>query len=125
MVLGFKTQFVEKIITGCKVHTIREDKHDRWNPGMEIQFACGVRTKAYRQFHSGKCVSVQKIEISNCEDDSPTIKVDGQQLGHVGTRQLTYFDGFDTVDDFRMWFRAASHGEVFTGKLIHWTSKRY
>ena len=44
MILGFKkyfsdrtpTNFVEKILSGKKITTIREDKHKRWKPGMEI-----------------------------------------------------------------------------------------
>lgn len=63
MVIGFKEQFVYKILNGTKIHTIREDKHDRWRPGMTMHMATGVRTKNYKQFHEDNCTSVQEISI--------------------------------------------------------------
>jgi len=58
MILGFKTKtkdgrytnFVEKIEKGEKIHTIREDKLNRWRAGRIIHAAVGVRTNEYRQF---------------------------------------------------------------------------
>lgn len=47
MILGFKPQFVQPIIDRTKIHTIREDKHNRWVPGKVIHMATGVRTKSY------------------------------------------------------------------------------
>ena len=50
MVIGFNKQFPDKITEGTKKHTIREDKHDRWNAGMIMHMATGVRTKNYKCF---------------------------------------------------------------------------
>lgn len=61
MVIGFKKQFVPKIKSGKKIHTIRRDEHNRWKVGRSIQMATGVRTKHYKQFHTAKCISIQKI----------------------------------------------------------------
>jgi len=63
MIIGFKKQFVAPILAGTKVHTIRENKTNRWRPGTTIQFATGVRTKQYSQFKLNKCVSIQSIQI--------------------------------------------------------------
>ena len=63
MILSFKPQFNDKIIKGIKIHTIREDKHNRWKPGRTIQFANGIRTKNYKQFFEGECKSIQPIKI--------------------------------------------------------------
>jgi len=69
MVLGFEQQFVEPILSGTKIHTIREDKHNRWKPGRSIQMATGVRTKNYNQFNEDECVSVQEIKILYFDGD--------------------------------------------------------
>ena len=45
MILGFKEQFKNLIIGGVKKHSIREDRHNRWKPGMIIHFATGMRTE--------------------------------------------------------------------------------
>ena len=65
MILGFKKQFPPMILVGTKIHTIREDKHDRWKAGNKIHFATGIRTKNYNQFYSGVCKSVQAITLVN------------------------------------------------------------
>lgn len=130
MILGFKEQFVQKIIDGSKIHTIREDKHDRWKPGRRIDFATGVRTKKYNQFTGGVCISIQSfwflspaIEYS---DDSicefgPHIYIDGMWI--VDFKKLIRLaknDGFDSVRDFKKFFPVG-----FMGKIIHWTDFRY
>lgn len=127
MILGFKKQFEQKIIEGSKIHTIREDPHDRWKPGKEIHFATGVRTKNYNEFRKGVCISVQRIKI---------FRLGGEAIIHIGDNitlfrplfrqwpeQMRVFvknDGFDSVEDFLKWFN-----KDFDGKIIHWTSFRY
>ena len=143
MVLGFEPQFVEPILDGTKIHTIREDKHNRWKPGMKIHFATGVRIKNYHQFKTAVCVSVQEIRI-NWRD----IFIDGKSLNHIipfihvgytkllegnslkmyipnemisiNEYRLATNDGFESIDDFRKWFN-----KDFTGKIIHWTDFKY
>ncbi len=48
------TNFEAKIKAGIKIHTIRDDAHDRWKPGMAIHFWIGTprvsATKAERIF---------------------------------------------------------------------------
>ena len=118
MVLGFNPRFVDKILNGTKVHTIRADIHDRWKAGRSIQFATGVRTKYYKQFKEGVCVSTQKIEIKYY-GETPVIKVDNQKIGFA-VPYLSLNDGFETLGDFFEWF-----DKDFTGKIIHFTYKRY
>lgn len=43
MILSFKKQFLDPIITGSKIHTIRADKPNRWKPGNKIHFATGEK----------------------------------------------------------------------------------
>lgn len=130
MVLGFKERFKEPIMKGVKVHTIREDKHNRWKPGMVIQFAIGVRTKKYACFKVGKCVSTQTIHIVyNDHGDCPPIIVIGKVNTFVNTLKtlsaeevetLAHNDGFDSAAAFFTFF-----DKDFSGKIIHWTGLRY
>lgn len=121
MVLSFKQQFVEKILDGSKVHTIRRDHGRRWQKGKKIHFATGVRTKDYRQFHAGVCKWNQSIHI---EADSRQVWVglNGgmHRLSPSGVDLLAKNDGFDTTEEFWGWF-----SEDFHGVIIHWTDFVY
>ena len=133
MVLGFKDQFKEKILDGSKIHTIREDKNNRWKAGNSIQFSTGVRTKNQNKFKEGTCISVQKIEIKH-HKNSVFLFIDGKEKGAVwydGAFNkimscdgvfwgLAMRDGFDSMYEFLQWFN-----EDFTGNLIHWTNETY
>ena len=110
--MGFK----EKILSFSKKHTIREDKHDRWEQGRMIQFAYGVRTKQFEKFAEMPCLGIQKIEIKH-KFDAISIRVDGKLLDENSIVELSRNDGFDTIVDFLAWFN-----KDFEGKIIHWTN---
>lgn len=128
MILGFKTQinnkptgFVDKILKGEKVTTIREDKKNRWNAKNKIHFATGVRTKNYKQFAEGECVKVQEIRISYSETNLKDgfislteIFVDGECLTMWQMEELAKADGFENTQEFLKWFN-----KDFEGKIIH------
>jgi hypothetical protein len=140
MILNFKTKdkqgretdFVNKILTGVKIHSIREDKHNRWKVGNNIHFAIGARTKHYRQFHEGTCKGLQKINIIIYPNEQfPLIYVDESPLTHSELLLLRTNDGFDSIYDFMDWF---SNGVPttklkkkihFKAKIIHWTTYKY
>ncbi len=115
MILSFKPQFVDFILQNTKIHSIREDKFDRWKPGMKIHFATGVRTTNYNQFKGGVCISVQDVEI-----DFPRIKVDGRDLMFSERLRLAHNDGFNGLYELFEWFNKS-----FKGKIIHWTDFKY
>src|SRR5512136_2254530 len=58
-----KTNFVQKILSGEKIHSIREDKHNLWAAGKTIHFCIYPRTKDYQQFKVDTCKSTQTIII--------------------------------------------------------------
>ncbi len=135
MILGFKPQFKQPILNGTKIHTIREDKTNRWKVGKEIHFATGVRTKQYECFKQGICKGVQTIELQyfdkHCSDLHYQIVVDGivrkfeifingfpADWRKIGL--LVKNDGFATKEDFFRWFN-----KDFIGKIIHWTDYKY
>ena len=121
MILGFKDRFVEKIISGEKIHTIREDKNQRWAPGKKIHFATGVRTPNYHQFMKGECKGVEKIYI-NPEGRTIMFDYSGISIFYKGEDCIHVMgnDGFDSADDFWNWF-----DKPFSGVIIHWTDFKY
>lgn len=122
MILGFKKQFVLPIMAKTKHHSIREDKHNRWKPGMKIQMATGVRTKNYNCFNESICTSTQQIEIIRKSDylNETIVKVDGRELAKHEVIELAFNDGFENLISFWIWFEKG-----FTGKIIHWTELTY
>ena len=121
MVLGFKTQFVPKILGGSKIHTIREDKMNRWQKGVKIHFATGVRTKNYAQFMEGVCCFNQAVILCP-ERQEILLGLNGQMHLLDISKNLTFAqnDGFDTEQDFWGWFN-----KPFMGVVIHWTQFVY
>ena len=136
MTLGFKTQikgkptgFVDKILAGEKVTTIREDKKNRWKPKTKIHFATGVRTKNYKQFAEGECTKVEQIAIRYLQPTrktfgeskkidnalhEPHVYVNGDEIKGDKLEKLAKEDGFDSVENFFEWFKGD-----FIGKIIH------
>ena len=111
-----------------KLHTIREDKKDRWKVGAKIDFFINCRQKDMFRFAPVlPVISIQKVEIyhnaQSMWNDTiarPTIYIDGYDLHPDKIRQLAQNDGFDTIEDFFAYFN-----KDYVGKLIHWTDLRY
>lgn len=122
--------YVAKDKLAHKIHTIREDKKERWKPGTKIDFFINCRQKDMFRFAPVlPVVTVQKVEIvyyHNRETltlDLPQKKgviVDEKPLMRSEIEQLAQNDGFDSIEDFFAYFN-----EDFTGKLIHWTKLKY
>jgi hypothetical protein len=126
MILSFKKQFKQPILDGTKIHTIREDQHNRWWPGYIIHFACGVRTKLYECFKIGKCTRTQEIFMTY--DWMLHISIDDRELYHPEKELLAKNDGFATYAEFQQWFYEAIKAnpkDHFKGKIIHWTDFKY
>lgn len=130
--------FIAKDKLLAKLHTIREDKNDRWKAGTKIDFFINCRQKDMFRFAPVlPVVSVQKVEIlwtveSNNVFTAKTktfnrkffsevaVYVEGKCLTNYELKLLTSNDGFDTIEDFFTYFK-----EDFKGKIIHWTDLRY
>lgn len=104
-----------------KLHTIREDKNNRWKAGMDIHFVINNRTKDRFQFAPVvKCVSVQEIEIFAFSIGIPVININGRMIDYEEMKQLAINDGFPSVEAFFDYFNTD-----FKGKIIHWTDLKY
>lgn len=128
MVLGFKQQFVQPILAGTKLHSIREDNNNRWKAGMMIQMATGTRTRNYKCFHEEECVSTQRIFMSADEGILNITIGFTYQLDDEDKELLATNDGFTdlaTFEDF--WIPIIEKRELqsFQGKIIHWTPFKY
>lgn len=132
MILGFKPQFKEKILSGSKIHSIRIDKNNRWKPGKKIHLATGVRTKNYECFKEDECRSVQSVEMKFFKSGLILIAVDGKLPLH--REAATVFiknDGFEFFDDFYNFFvkrrdkKKNFRAITIKAKIIHWTNFKY
>lgn len=133
MILAFKPQFVEPILVGTKIHTIRTDSLGRWKRDNTIHMATGGRTPNYHQFNADrpdlqKCISVQKLDMVLSASNKPIARywtsieswVDDRQ---VSLSQIAKNDGFLQLQDFIEWFFIKN--TVFSGKIIRWTDFKY
>lgn len=116
-----------------KIHTIREDKKDRWKVGTNIHFVINNRSKDRFQFAPIIPVkSTQFIKIKY-EDNLPFpwivignlinwVEFDPNNHFDYITQatELAHNDGFNSLDDFLKYFN-----KDFTGKIIHWTDYKY
>lgn len=119
-----------------KIHTLRHDIHNRWQPGRDIHFTINNRTKnSFRFAPVVKCTAVQYLDIardgeiiqvyiSSKEDRSDRATFYYQDwkvtLSKTKMLELAQNDGFDSIGHFFRYFN-----ESCQLKLIHWTDKRY
>ena len=126
MMLGFKekytdrtpSNFKEKIMAGVprlqsenidfapKIHSLREDRFDRWKAGNSIQMAYHVRSKQCHIFNAdvpelATCKSTQKIfmTLTWCLE----ISINGCELIPEQIEQLIKNDGLSRYQ-FIQWF---------------------
>lgn len=132
MILSFKPCFKYPILEGSKIHTIREDKLNRWKDGRLIHFSTGVRTKDYNCFKKSVCRNTQKITIRHSVGYIQ-VYINDKFFGsvyHHGLNDIYEYsnclnilalnDGFSGLSEFFNWFNSD-----FEGKIIHWTYFKY
>jgi hypothetical protein len=119
------------IIAGLKLHTFRQDRGNRWKPGLLIHHSYSFRSKGgYSCFLLNTCTGVQKILIVLDINNVVHIRVDRRKLHIIEILQLIKNDGFEKLCDFVDWFFPANkkgirRTTIFSGKIIHWTNLKY
>ena len=117
-----------------KLHTIREDKNNRWKVGTKIDFFINARQKNMFRFAPVlPVVSTQVFEInwhSSNEKLFVRVYIDGKSFARIDFDKELYVsgqmldfvnsDGFDTIEDFFDYF-----DKDYVGKIIHWTDLEY
>ncbi len=113
----------------AKIHTLREDIQNRWGPNMLIHFVIHNRTAQRFQFAPvTPCTHIQAVRINYTESPfaKPYIEIDGYTYSPRMAEykplleDLSRNDGFDSPEDFLSYFN-----KDWTGKIIHWTTKKY
>lgn len=120
----------------AKLHTMREDKNNRWKIGNKIDFFINARQKdMFRFAPTLPVLNIQSIEIRWTLEEKRKVEIwiDGfcyvqnynVQDNFWSLRQermeiLACNDGFDNVEDFLNYF-----DKDFKGKIIHWTNFKY
>lgn len=119
-----------------KLHTLREDKKDRWQAGKKIHFVINNRTKNEFRFAPVlHCKSVQKVVICQIQygylNQSVTIDNDfywdriSEDEVFDDMLQFVKNDGFEDIESFfKFFFPKGEEGEKEL-KLIHWTDLKY
>lgn len=134
MILTYSNpRFKDLILSGEKIHTIREDKKMRWKPGMKIQHWMGNPRnvkKEPHQFAEGICQAVRDVVITRRYDRPEPVVFMFETYEHEGRfllkneiYELAKNDGL-TIDEFREWFVPESLPD-FRGRIIHFTDKLY
>lgn len=150
MILSYsKPEFKGLILGGDKIHTLREDKSDRWKPGMSIQHWLGNPrnvSKNPHQFHEGVMQNWQAVKVFRSDWGSEgfavAIKIkpnehftkdqflNNDSVVHESIVLFTgamlqmfcHNDGL-TKMDFKNWF--LSENESWLGKILHFTPNIY
>ena len=123
MILAFKKEFVPKIKSGTKIHTIRRDKKREARAGTELEL-----THRERIFCNKTCKGTQRVFMTCESEDCLTISIDGRRISHKEQEDLAINSGFNCYDTFYVWFITKielNEDEVYSGRIIHWTDKRY
>lgn len=134
-------RFPSLIKAGVKIHTIREDKHGRWKPGMKIHHWMYNPRHTFKNPYpfckdeKNVCVSVQKIIIvrrlprpfmTHTQKTDIDVLVDGRHLSVAEIDQLAINDGLNNRFVMIAWFFPANKKEKWwRGKIIHWTNLKY
>jgi len=114
MNINYKKELERALASGVKLHTIRQKPIA---VGTMMNHIVYPYHKERRCVLSNFCISTQMITI---EPSLRTIKVDGMELSKVNMERLSKNDGFETMEDFWIFFN-----EPYQGMIIHWTDTRY
>lgn len=126
------TNFKEKILAGTKIHTIREDRSNRWHQGLTMQHCYYKGGMSPDFFFESEYKWQQPIMIfwkEGVKEENgyhfrsglvPTVMISGTIASKETIEQLARNDGFDSGLMFLKYFN-----KDFSGKILHWTNLKY
>lgn len=142
---GESTGFVEKILSGSKIHTIRNNYslwEDRFKNIRKGEACLSLRYWSGKPYRSKQVeflrltkedgIGMQPIVISDCKDFlfvkplDPNEKITKGHFSNIDKSdphllsEIAKNDGL-SVDDFKEWFK----GKQMIGAIIHFTKFRY
>jgi hypothetical protein len=141
MLLGFKPRFVDPILDGTKLHTLRNARKVTPKVGEVLHMYTGLRTKhckAITNRYTLKGIQVAHISVRRVKPPlnfiSKTaflirIKVDGIPLQPDDIRKFCVADGFADGTDFASYWMGTAPKDATsittTMDLFHWTDLKY
>ena len=110
---NFKPEFIDKILAGSKVQTVRAKR--RCQPGDVMQLYTGLRTKLATLIAARPCVVVDYVHLAP----------DGITLGDTRKHPPTWdefarLDGFRDYEQMLAWFRNQYGSDRFIGTVHRW-----
>jgi len=109
-----------------KIHTIRQDKKNKWGPGSAVHAIYVDRPNFAPLFFVKSIQTFELIHITNEKIDENIHKheykilIDSKPIDAHKATQLAINDGFETLSDFISFFP-----NNYIGKIIHWTDFKY
>jgi hypothetical protein len=129
MLLGFKKQFIEPLIMGSKILTLRKRRKIQPKVGERLYMYYGLRTnhttlitnqETLRGIQSCR-LTIEKLRNSF----KISIWVDRRKLTQAEIEDFVIYDGFTSVTE---WATYWLDGKMRTGALMqmfHWTDLKY
>lgn len=138
MLLGFKSRFVEPILIGTKVFTLRSPRKKEPKIGETLYMYTGLRTNQCKKITDKESLrSVQMCDvyiIRHNEIDTIKVRVDGRRLTAFELGRFVKYDGFKDTKDFADYWISTSYAPKkapanchVSGSmnLYHWTDLKY
>lgn len=115
---NFQARFVEAILDGSKMQTIRRRRKRPTRSGDVLKLYTGMRTKQCRLLKVADCTSVVPIKIFPLYH---VVKLDGRVLSAMEEGLFATRDGFEDVNEFYLFFTRYSY-DVLSNELevIYW-----
>lgn len=114
MNINYKKELERALVSGVKLHTIRQKPIA---VGTMMNHIVYPYHKERRCVLSNFCTSTQMITI---DPSLKMVKIDGKRLSDFDTERVAKNDGFDSIEDFWSFFN-----EPYQGMIIHWTDTKY
>ena len=118
---GEPTGFIEKILKGEKIHTIRANSRGHYQDGDELSL----------RYWSGKPYCSKQVEFHRCRIRLEPVKITFRHptldtlMPGFNPEMLANNDGLKWYD-FYDWFNpSCENGKVFKGDIVHFTGFRY
>lgn len=123
MLIGFKERFVDLILSEKKIHTIRKDESNRYQPGKTLHMATGIRTKKCNIFLIKRIIKTQPLRVVR-EENKVYFFLGDKRVSRTTADRIAKNDGFKNSTELVAWIDDF-YSLPFDGKLIHWTKKIY
>lgn len=122
-VIGFKSYFTDRLLSGKKTTTIRPERKRPIKVGDTVSIVTGLRTKNYKKLFEARVIATPAIAIHPDEVFLCALTPEGMTAKILKSekelRELAVIDGFIDFDQMLNFFDK-HYGLPFEGVLIEW-----